>query len=102
MFFVSRRVGGEGILGLAVRLMAVLTANRDSYFTANAVRLWLHSSGNGLHKKEVNPHVGTRPGLGVLTLFHKNSTRDFGSTRTSSGRVMQLHPSLSPGKGLAF
>lgn len=53
--------------------MAALTANRGSYFTANAVRLWLHSSGNGLHKKEVDPHVGTRPGLGVLTLFHKNS-----------------------------
>lgn len=33
-----------------------------SYFTANTVGLWLHSSGNGLHKKEVNPHVGTRPG----------------------------------------
>lgn len=56
-----------------MRLMAALTANHGSYFTANAVRLWLHSSGNGLHKKEVDPHVGTRPGLGVLTLFHKNS-----------------------------
>lgn len=70
MSFVS--VGG-GILGLAVGLMAALTADRGSYFTANAVRLWLHSSGNGLHKKEVDPHVGTRPGLGVLTRFHKNS-----------------------------
>lgn len=65
--------GGGGIFGLAVRLMAALTANHGSYFTANAVRLWLHSSGNGLHKKEVDPHVGTRPSLGVLTLFHKNS-----------------------------
>ena len=71
-----------------MRLMAVLTANHDSYFTASAARLWLHSSGNGLHKKEVNTHVGTRPGLGVLTLFHKNSNEHFGSTRTSSGRVV--------------
>lgn len=46
-----------------------LTTSHDSYFTANTVGLWLHSSGNGLHKKEVNPHVGTRPGLGMLTLL---------------------------------
>lgn len=31
----------------------------DSYFTAHIVGLCLHSSGDGLHKKEVNPHVGT-------------------------------------------
>lgn len=46
-----------------------LTDSHNSYFTVNTVGLWLHSSGNVLHKKEVNPHVGTRPGLGTLTLF---------------------------------
>lgn len=41
-----------------------LTGSHDPSYTANTVGLWLHSSGNGLHKKkEANPHVGTRPGL---------------------------------------
>lgn len=55
-------------VGLAVFHGLPLTTSHDSHFTANTVGLWLHSSGNGLHKKEVNPHVGTRPGPGVLTL----------------------------------
>lgn len=40
-----------------------LTGSHDPSYKANTVRLWLPSSGNGYIKKEVNPHVGTRPGL---------------------------------------
>lgn len=65
-----------------------LTTSHDSYFTANTVGLWLHSSGNGLHKKEVNPHVGTRPGLGMLTLLSRGGF-DLPS-RTPSGQRVAL------------
>lgn len=48
-----------------------LTTSHDSYFTVNTVGLWLHSSGNGLHKKEVNPHVGTRPRAERTLVCHR-------------------------------
>ena len=58
--------------------------------------LWLHSSGNGLHKKEVNPHVGTRPGPWHVDAAELKKTREEGRAltlppRTPSGPDVGIH-----------